>query len=258
MSQIQQDIDDSKKEDAPLMNTTAGKVGDIVGTAAPALVAGPESLAGSALVGAGLGAAQAIRPRTGEKALAERSAGRRRRKRPGAGVGKVAGAVLGGLGESTSKAASVKLLQNEKIPLNVWQRTGSKVALDVDRASRALSGDAADEFAASQQTGFNQAVLKRMGINNPNVKTAIDPGAYGGTALDDGVKAIQSTMNNVASRTSTKSRSTVIERSSQREDSGAASTPRKRHGANQYAPERYRHKCTAEQRISRWYFHAED
>src|ERR1700685_1027964 len=38
MAQIQQDVDESHELDKPLMNTTAGKVGDIIGTAAPALL----------------------------------------------------------------------------------------------------------------------------------------------------------------------------------------------------------------------------
>ena len=55
----QQDIDEAKRRDAPLMNTTAGTVGNVVGTAgvmAPlALAPGANSILGGTLYGAGSG-----------------------------------------------------------------------------------------------------------------------------------------------------------------------------------------------------------
>lgn len=58
----QQDIDNAKALDAPLMDTTAGKVGNFLGTlalAAPtSLIPGANTFTGSALIGAGLGALQ--------------------------------------------------------------------------------------------------------------------------------------------------------------------------------------------------------
>lgn len=58
------DINDSKRRDAPLMNTTAGKVGNVTGAVATALptvfIPGVNTVTGSALVGAGLGFAQPV------------------------------------------------------------------------------------------------------------------------------------------------------------------------------------------------------
>lgn len=58
------DIDEAKKLDAPLMNTGAGTVGNIVGNVAAyaplAVIPGANTIAGGALVGAGAGALQPV------------------------------------------------------------------------------------------------------------------------------------------------------------------------------------------------------
>jgi hypothetical protein len=55
----QSDIDEAKRLDAPLLNTTAGKVGNVLGNAAiaapTALIPGVNTYQGAALIGAGLG-----------------------------------------------------------------------------------------------------------------------------------------------------------------------------------------------------------
>jgi hypothetical protein len=60
--QVQADIDESRKLDAPLLATTAGKVGNVAGQVAASLPAaaipGANTLLGGAAIGAGLGAAQ--------------------------------------------------------------------------------------------------------------------------------------------------------------------------------------------------------
>lgn len=60
----QEDIDDAKKRDAALMNTTAGTVGNITGNVAAALptvfIPGAATLPGAVAVGAGLGGVQPV------------------------------------------------------------------------------------------------------------------------------------------------------------------------------------------------------
>lgn len=60
----QADIDEAKRLDAPLMNTTAGKVGNVAGNVAIALptvfVPGAQTVAGSAAMGAGMGFLQPV------------------------------------------------------------------------------------------------------------------------------------------------------------------------------------------------------
>jgi hypothetical protein len=68
----QQEVDEQKKLDAPLMRTTAGRVGNIAGDVAVALptmfVPGAATLAGAGLIGAGMGAVAPTA--TGESRLA--------------------------------------------------------------------------------------------------------------------------------------------------------------------------------------------
>lgn len=63
-AQTQTDINEAKRNGAPLMQTTAGKVGNITGAVATALptvfIPGVNTVTGSALVGAGLGFAQPV------------------------------------------------------------------------------------------------------------------------------------------------------------------------------------------------------
>lgn len=61
---LQQEIDESRKLDAPLMNTTAGTVGNILGNVAvvapTAMIPGANTIAGGAVMGALTGAAQPV------------------------------------------------------------------------------------------------------------------------------------------------------------------------------------------------------
>lgn len=87
----QQDIDEAKATDAALMNTTAGKVGNVAGSVAAALptvfIPGAQGITGAALTGAGLGLVQPVA--TGESRLQNTAVG----AAAGAG-GVVAGRVL--------------------------------------------------------------------------------------------------------------------------------------------------------------------
>ena len=95
------DAKDQAAQDAPLMQTSAGKWGDVAGTAAPTLAAGwipgANSILGSAAIGAGLGAAQ---PATSFGDLAANTGLGAAAGAGGNLAGKVAGGVYG-LAKST-------------------------------------------------------------------------------------------------------------------------------------------------------------
>jgi hypothetical protein len=57
------------------------------------------------------------------------------------------------------------------IPLSVAQRTGSKVAQHVERASDMVNGAGAD-FTAAQQAAVNRATLRSVGVSDPSVTAA--------------------------------------------------------------------------------------
>lgn len=174
MAQIQGDVDEAHDLDKPLMNTIAGKVGDVIGTTVPALLVPGGGIAGGAAAGAALGAAQPVA--TGESRLQNAGLGAAGGAAGGA-IGKVF-KVLGGFGVPMERQAAVDTLTSEGIPTSVAQKTASKGAQTVERASGMIS-DAQNEFMAKQQPAFNQAVLRRVGVTDPGV-TAATPDVLAG------------------------------------------------------------------------------
>lgn len=189
-----QELAHDRKLDAPLMATTGGKIGDIAGSIAQAGVFGPETILGSAAVGGGIAAAQPVVG--GESRLANAEEGALGGA-AGAAGGKVIGAVLKGFGGAGGRQAAVDVLQDEGIPLSTAQKTGSKDAINLERAS-AITGDDAARFAGEQGVAFNRAVLRRIGVTDPEV-TAATP-----DVLSAAKSNIVQVMNDVAARTNVK------------------------------------------------------
>jgi hypothetical protein len=189
MKEIQDNVDVSHNLDKPLMNTTAGKVGDIVGTAAPALLVPGAGILGGAAAGAAMGAAQPVP--TGESRMQNAALGAAGGAAGGA-VGKVLKA-FGGFGVPMGRQAAVDTLTSEGIPLSVAQKTAAKGAQTVERASGMIS-DAQNDFMAQQAPAFNKAVLKRVGVTDPNV-TAATP-----DVLSAAKNKITGVMNDVAKK----------------------------------------------------------
>jgi hypothetical protein len=202
MAQIQQDADESKKLDAPLMNTGAGVAGDIGGSiaqmaAAPELL--PAKLAGipalsSAVSGAAYSGAQPTA--TGESRAANAGWGA-----AGGAAGSVAGKALGFVAQplrnalNTAGQSAVDTLTKAGIPLDLAQQTGNRIALTMKNiiADNPIIGPSA--FPEEQGRSFNRAVLSKMGITDPAVTTADD------TTMQGGRSAITGVMNDVAART---------------------------------------------------------
>ena len=197
MAQIQGDVDEAHQLDKPLMDTGAGKVGDVIGTAAPALLVPASGVMGGMAAGATMGAAQPVA--TGESRLQNAGLGALGGAAGGA-VGKVA-KTLGGFGVPMERRAAIDTLTEEGIPTSVAQKTGAKGAQTIERASGMIS-DAQNEFMAHQQPAFNRAVLRRVGVTDPNVTTAssdvlsgaknqitgvMDDVAKNGLKVDDGL-----------------------------------------------------------------------
>lgn len=154
--------------DRPLMETTGGKIGDVMGGVAQAAVVGPESIPASAAAGAGIAGLQ---PVVGDESRISNMEEGALGGAAGAAAGKVAGAALRGFGGPGARQGAVDILQNEGIPLSTAQQTGSKVAQHIERAS-AITGDDAAQFAAQQGAAFNRAVLRRVGVTDPEVTAA--------------------------------------------------------------------------------------
>jgi hypothetical protein len=215
LAEIQSQVDAKKAAEAPLMETTGGKLGTIAGYAVPALALPEAGILGSAAEGAGVGAIQPVG--SGQSRLQNAGLGALGGA-TGAATGKILSGVLGGFGGSGGRQAAVDLLGEEGIPVSAAQATGSKLAQTVERASGITSGAPAD-FAAEQATAFNRAVLKRIGVNNPNV-TAATPDVLGPAR-----QAITDTMDAVAGRTQPRVDDTLLSSMADIEQNAARQLP---------------------------------
>lgn len=164
----QEDIDEAKRLDAALMDTTAGKVGNFIGnvaTAAPLmLVPGANTTAGAALVGGATGFVQPVA--SDESRLANTAIG----------------ASLGAVGQKVGKAvsdragrafdATVKRLSSERASNVVRDATveGAKAAgyvmppssVNPSMLNRALEGFSGKIMTEQAASGRNQAVTNAL------------------------------------------------------------------------------------------------
>lgn len=187
-----QEVADARALDAPLMRTGAGVAGNVTGnlalTAPLFAVPGANTIPGSALIGAGLGAAQ---PVAGTESRAENAT-----------IGGIAGGTVAGatrlLGRvvqpirSTPKVAdarAVATLDRAGVPMDAAQRTGSPV---LQRVKSSLTDNPVTvggqvRQAETQQAGFNQAVLEKIGVNADVADEATMGQAYSriGQVFDD-------------------------------------------------------------------------
>lgn len=160
ISGIQSDIDEAKRLDAPLMNTSGGVLGNIVGNlaiAAPtAFIPGANSLAGSSLIGAGMGLLQPVA--TGESGLLNTSLG---------GIMGAAGHGLGALTGKAVKGAQTRVLNIER---DVAEKAAATAAAETASA-RSAAGNAAQN-AYRQLEHLRE--LKAMGLLTPEQKLVAD------------------------------------------------------------------------------------
>lgn len=180
---VQADIDEARRTDAPLMQTTAGKLGNFAGTAGMALAVpgvGLEAGLGKAVLsGAGTGAfLGGLQPTSGaENRLANATLG------AAAGGG---GAVLGklvslGLGRilqpvrsylAPEAQAAVDTLTNAGVPLDAAQQTGGAGASTLLRnvANDGPLGPGA--FPQQQKEAFTQAAMHLIGADSKTADAA--------------------------------------------------------------------------------------
>lgn len=167
--QADEDIAESRRLEAPLMNTGAGLVGNLVGNVAAlaptAFIPGVNSLAGAALSGTAMGGLAPVAP--GESRGFNAAIG------AGAGVaGRALGAVTGRLlrpvadASGAETAALAQAAAREKIPLAASQITQSKPLATVESLLEKLPFTASRQGAIkeTQKEAFNAAVLRRTGI----------------------------------------------------------------------------------------------
>ena len=167
----QQEVDEIKKRDRPLMQTGAGVSGNVAGNVAAtlpaALIPGVNTVAGSAAVGGALGALQPVA--TGESRLENAAIGATGGAAGQAGanlIGRVARPVRSSLDEPLASLAQ-KAEQTYGIPLNAAQKTGSKPLAIVDSVldNMPLTADRQAVAKGLQRKAFNKAALATVGQN---------------------------------------------------------------------------------------------
>lgn len=190
--QIEQQSAADRAQAAPVLNTTAGKVGDVLGTAGAALptmlVPGANTYAGAALLGAGTGAA--ITP----GGIEERA--------KGAGIGGIGGAVGQGIGNALSHViapvgtAATNALRNAGIELTPGQALG-QFANKIEQKAQSLPlvGDLIANARRSGIEQFNVAAtneaLAPLGVTVPkDVKAGRELMNFAAGKLDDAYAAV--------------------------------------------------------------------
>ena len=166
---MQQEVDDSRALDAPLMKTGAGLAGNITGGAAAmvpaAFIPGANTYTGAALAGGVMGALQPTA--TGESRAANTGLG------AVAGVGgQAAGNALGRMLRPVAsrlgpeEEALAQAATREGIPLTAGQRTGSRPLQVTESVMENLPLTSGPQLAGreAQQRAFTAAALKRAGI----------------------------------------------------------------------------------------------
>lgn len=161
-------VDESKKNDAMLMRTLPGLMGNIgggVALAAPtAMIPGANTYTGAALIGAGLGATDPVG--TGDSRLKNMGYGAMGGVLGQAvanGVGRIARPVQSQLSPELSDLAQ-KATQ-AGIDLNAAQLTGSKPLKTIDSVMDILpfTADKQALMKDAQRRAYNQAILKQIG-----------------------------------------------------------------------------------------------
>jgi hypothetical protein len=182
----QQGIDESKRLDAPLMQTKAGLGGDVAGTLATTLIPGTMAARGAQAAGlartaniartfvnpntfkaaAAVGAAQgALQPVASDESRLGNAAVGAAGGVTGTGIGKAIGAVAQPVTKVLSAATqkAVDVLEKAGVPLDLAQKTGSRVA----RSAKLLLADnpvvGPGNFPEVQKASYNRAILRTVG-----------------------------------------------------------------------------------------------
>jgi hypothetical protein len=160
--QTQATVDQKRIDDAPLMKTAGGQIGNFVGVAAPAVAAafipGGQGLAGSALTGGILGAAQ---PTSGNESVTGNVVGGVAGGAVGFGVGKGISALAGKVADS----AAAKGVLNAPTDTIAATARDAGYAIPPSQTNPGLLNGLLEGFAGKLTTG-QKASIKNQEVTN--------------------------------------------------------------------------------------------
>lgn len=182
----QADVDEKRRLDAPLMQTSGGKVGNFVGNAAPALatalIPGAQGLAGSMVTGAILGGVAPTA--TGESVLGNTAAGAAGGL-AGYGIGKGIARVVS---PNASTNAQLQLLKDEGVKPTIGQTLGGAWnTAEQKLQSVPILGDAITSARAGTRDQLNTAAFNRA-------LSPIGKEAQAGIIGRDGVQSVKTAL----------------------------------------------------------------
>lgn len=183
-------VEQSRRENAALMSTTAGKVGSMAAGAVP-FFAAPEGY----LAAAGVGAAEGLLTPTKEGESRAWNVGTGAAAgAAGTALGRVAGRVIQPWEPKFTAArdAAVGLLKRAGIDLDVEQQVGGKFAQTVKIAAADNPILARSEKPMQQLQQYTRAVLRTMGVDSEEATTNV---------MQRGRKALKDNYDDIAART---------------------------------------------------------
>lgn len=221
-----EDVKNSRELDAPLMNTTGGKLGYLGGMVANTLptaaIPGANTITGAGLIGAGTGLLMPSAS-TGETVANTAIGGALGAGTQAAaqGIGAAYRGVKGFFNPVAEEAATpaAQALQEAGVPLDRSQATGNRFWQSVRGAvaSHPATSGAQADFAKAQQQAFNSAVLKSIGASGDEasqevmaaarekIGSVFEAAAKNGTSIDDQLLNDMARVSDSAARTTPQS-----------------------------------------------------
>ncbi|MGZ5799239.1 MAG: hypothetical protein ACXWJZ_01240 [Burkholderiaceae bacterium] len=172
LKNTQDQVIEKRQLDAPLMATSGGKVGTIIGggaIAAPAMfIPGGQTLAGSILTGAGLGAAQ---PTTQDESVLKNALVGGAGGAAGYGVGKG----LSYLANKNAVSAATKASQNALVDTNIQAARDAGYVIPPSQSNpSSIIANTADILAGGRPKMAQAASLKNQSVTNNLAAKALD------------------------------------------------------------------------------------
>jgi hypothetical protein len=164
---MQQQVDEARQTDAPLMGTKAGLTGNIAGSVAMLGPVAPEGILAAGAIGAGLGALQPVA--TGDSSRLSNIGAGAAFGAGGAAAAKILPRIAQPLTNilSPEERGAVDTLRQAGVPLTAGQRTGSPFMNRLAAALQdtPLTAGTAANLKADQALAINRGLLRTIGEN---------------------------------------------------------------------------------------------
>lgn len=173
LAAYQRQLGQDQQQDAALMSTTGGKLGDLAGNVAMSAVAPEEAgLTGAVASGAATGGLQ---PTTGNQSQLQNAV----IGGLGGAAGDIGGRVLGRVAQpirnvlDDTRLQALQLLRANGVPVDVAQATGDKLAQTLKNAATDSPFINESKFPHIQQQAYNAAVLRTFGGDGTKATPAV-------------------------------------------------------------------------------------